>query len=420
MNMKRTNLRRPFHIAALACLWALIGIWQATDTQAQNTVFTYQGRVTDNGTNFTGAGQFEFALVYQTNLSRQATGEFTDILGGTILGIQLDDGGNGYFTPPLVTISGGGGSGATATATVSGGMVTALNLTAGGSGYFSETFLTIAPPSPILTNATLWNNDGTTGGMPAAAVPVGVTNGLFTVVLGDTNLPNMTAIPAGFFAQPNLLLQIWFNDGVNGFAALSPAQLLTPTPYAVSASNLSGTLPTSQLTGTFSGNGSGLSSLQSSSLSGAIPTGLLTSVPAGNLTGTIPATTLGVTNSFTATIGDGTHNFTMSTQSGYYAEVGNLVYVEIFLKWTGKGSATAASSVEIGLPFTVVSARAPFTIGFFQGLTFTSEVTAGANQGAANLLLYSPSNTGGGATNLTVSSCAIMGELQLSGWYRRE
>jgi len=34
---------------------------------AQNTVFTYQGRVLDNGTNFTGIGQFKFALVKKYN-----------------------------------------------------------------------------------------------------------------------------------------------------------------------------------------------------------------------------------------------------------------------------------------------------------------------------------------------------------------
>ena len=87
-----------------------------------------------------------------------------------------------------------------------------------------------------------------------------MANGLFTVALGDTNLPNMTAIGASLFAQPNLLLQIWFNDGVNGFAALSPAQKLTLAPiatFANSASNLLGALPTSQLIGAFSGNGSG-------------------------------------------------------------------------------------------------------------------------------------------------------------------
>src|ERR1035437_9826184 len=42
-------------------------------THAQGTAFTYQGRVLDNGTNFTGTGQFQFALVTSTNFNHQAT-----------------------------------------------------------------------------------------------------------------------------------------------------------------------------------------------------------------------------------------------------------------------------------------------------------------------------------------------------------
>jgi hypothetical protein len=88
-----------------------------------------------------------------------------------------------------------------------------------------------------------WSNDGTSvdGSEPSAAVSVAVNNGLFTVVLGDTSQPNMAAIEAGLFNQPNLQLRIWFSDGANGFAALSPAQPLTPAPYAIfanAASNL--------------------------------------------------------------------------------------------------------------------------------------------------------------------------------------
>src|SRR2546423_7399333 len=87
---------------------------------AQNTVFTYQGRVLDNGTNFTGVGQFKFALVTSTNSSRQATAT-ASVNGGFVTGYNLIDGGSGYSSTPAVTVSAGGGSGATATASVSGG-----------------------------------------------------------------------------------------------------------------------------------------------------------------------------------------------------------------------------------------------------------------------------------------------------------
>ncbi|MGP8240133.1 MAG: tail fiber domain-containing protein [Limisphaerales bacterium] len=65
---------------------------------------------------------------------------------------------------------------------------------------------------------------------------------------------------------------------------------LTPAPTAVfadTANNLLGTLPTSQLSGVFSGDGSGLTSVPAASLTGSVPAAVLTSVPAASLTGTI-------------------------------------------------------------------------------------------------------------------------------------
>jgi len=102
----------------------------------QSSVFTYQGRVTDNGTNFNGSGQFEFALVTSTNLGSQATAIATNT-SGFITGIGVVNPGDGYTTVPTVTISGGGGSGATATATVSGGRITGIAVNTAGSGYTS-------------------------------------------------------------------------------------------------------------------------------------------------------------------------------------------------------------------------------------------------------------------------------------------
>ena len=48
--------------------------------------------------------------------------------------------------PPAVTISGGGGSGATAIATMENGVVTRITIQNPGSGYTSVPVLTIAPP----------------------------------------------------------------------------------------------------------------------------------------------------------------------------------------------------------------------------------------------------------------------------------
>jgi hypothetical protein len=225
----------------------------------QGTAFTYQGLVTDNGTNFNGTGQFQFALVTSTN-GRQATAtaNMSGVSPNEFVGsITLSIGGSGYTSAPIVTISGGGSSSeATAQANISGGVVTSITLLTPGSGYTSTPTVTVAPPAPVYT--TRWSNDGTSvnGSEPSGAVNVVVSQGLFTTVLGNTALANMTAIPEGVLSgATNLQLMIWFNDGASGFAMLSPVQSLTATPYAdqsinaTTASNLLGTLPVAQLSG---------------------------------------------------------------------------------------------------------------------------------------------------------------------------
>jgi hypothetical protein len=235
-------MKTKFHSLSIVLALLALSTISLSTAHAQNTVFTYQGRVTDNGTNFTGAGQLQFALVTSTNTSRTATATANAPSGGYITGYTVTAGGNGYVTAPIVTVSGGGGSGAAATATISGGMVTGISVSnPGNGGYTSAPTVTIAPPPANILYTTYWSNDGTSsaGSEPSAVVSVPVTNGLFTVVLGDTTVANMAAISAALFNQPNLQLRIWFNDGVNGFASISPAQSLTPAPYAVFANTAS-------------------------------------------------------------------------------------------------------------------------------------------------------------------------------------
>jgi len=57
--------------------------------------------------------------------------------GGAITAINVTNGGSGYTSAPTVTIAGGRGSGATATATVSGGAVTGVTIVSGGTNYDS-------------------------------------------------------------------------------------------------------------------------------------------------------------------------------------------------------------------------------------------------------------------------------------------
>jgi hyaluronate lyase len=59
-------------------------------------------------------------------------------------GIKVVNGGSGYTTPPTVQITGGGGTGAIATATVSAGKVTAITLTSAGTGYTTTPTITLS------------------------------------------------------------------------------------------------------------------------------------------------------------------------------------------------------------------------------------------------------------------------------------
>ncbi|HTR43420.1 MAG TPA: tail fiber domain-containing protein, partial [Pseudomonadales bacterium] len=281
---------------------------------AQNAVVTYQGSVQDSGTNFTGTGQFQFALVTSSNANLTATATAAAPVSGFITTISVTFGGNGYVTAPAVAIFGGGGSNATATASISSGVVTAVTINSGGNGagYTNAPNVVIAPPPPALAYTTYWSNDGTSvaGSEPSASIGAGVTNGLFMVGLGDTTILNMAAINAALFRQPNLQLQIWFNDGVNGFAALSPVQNLTASPYAAfanNASNLLGSVPATQISGmvpnstlptnavfsgpvtatSFSGSGTNLTSLNASSLvTGIVPLTCLSGITSNQLDAT--------------------------------------------------------------------------------------------------------------------------------------
>ena len=117
-----------------------------------------------------------------------------------------------------------------------------------------------------------------------------VTNGLFTATPDfGTNFPG---------ASRWLEIAVRTNGGAV-FSTLAPRQPITPTPYAITASSLSGTLPAAQLGGnypstviftnpanSFAGNGTGLTNVNAATVNGLTATNFWQS--AGN-SGTSPA-----------------------------------------------------------------------------------------------------------------------------------
>ena len=70
-----------------------------------------------------------------------ATGSVT--VNGSIIEIAVDSGGSGYTSSPLISIVGGSGSGASATAIVTKGVVSSVLVNNGGSGYTSQPSITV-------------------------------------------------------------------------------------------------------------------------------------------------------------------------------------------------------------------------------------------------------------------------------------
>jgi hypothetical protein len=112
-------------------------------------------------------------------------------------------------------------------------------LTAGGASFSGVGQFKFALVSGS-GGSTLWSNDGSSSGgaEPSQAVAVAVAQGLFSIFLGDTSLSNMSPVSWSVFTNGDARLRIWFNDGTNGFARLSPDQRLGAVAYAMMAANL--------------------------------------------------------------------------------------------------------------------------------------------------------------------------------------
>jgi hypothetical protein len=102
-----------------------------------------------------------------------------------------------------------------------------------GDGYFKFAVVDAAGTT------TYWSNDGssTGGSEPTAAVQLTVSEGLFSVLLGDTTLGGMTqALAAGVFSQPDRYLRVWFSENTGGpFSQLTPDTRVAAVPYALQA-----------------------------------------------------------------------------------------------------------------------------------------------------------------------------------------
>jgi hypothetical protein len=100
-----------------------------------------------------------------------------------------------------------------------------------GTGYFKFAIVNA-------TNVTYWSNDSTsTGGSePTTAVQLTVSDGLFSVLLGDTTLSGMTQpLTSDVFNQSIRYLRVWFSSDNATFNKLLPDTRIAAVPYALQA-----------------------------------------------------------------------------------------------------------------------------------------------------------------------------------------
>ena len=90
-----------------------------------------------------------------------------------------------------------------------------------------------------LGTTTYWSNDGTSvgGNPPTGVVTLAVSGGMYSVLLGNAAIPQMTVVPPTAFNHPDVRLRVWFSDGMSGFQLMTPDQRIAAVGYAMMATN---------------------------------------------------------------------------------------------------------------------------------------------------------------------------------------
>lgn len=140
---------------------------------------------------------------------------------GQIDKINITSGGSGYTSVPKIVITGGGGSGATANATVTNGVVTAITITSGGSGYTSDPAIAIVSGSGAVISPTIGGggsiisiqvqNSGSgytaapTVTLSAPTLPGGVTaTAVASISNGNVTAITITNAGSGYASNPTV------------------------------------------------------------------------------------------------------------------------------------------------------------------------------------------------------------------------
>ena len=165
--IKFVEAERPFYQLGKGYVW-----------ECQCELFEYSDEKIDTGVAEIDAIETAFANSIKLVMDAGGSGDFTvgeeivgdlylasataAITGDAVSSFTITDGGEHYKSalPPTVTITGGGGSGATGTAVVSStGIVTGITVSSGGTGYTSAPTVTIDySPKDSRAEVKSWNS----------------------------------------------------------------------------------------------------------------------------------------------------------------------------------------------------------------------------------------------------------------------
>ena len=214
-----------------------------------------------------------------------------------INGITLNNGGSAYNnTATQVKIIGGGGSGAVATATVSGGAITGINVINPGIGYTGPPAITIT--SGVTNTASLVGGTGFVdvntqivvsggGGSGAVIIPT-VASGIITALV-------VTSYGTGYSTAPTITI----TSGITGTTSIVGGSGYTNGIYPLGISGGGG----SGCIGVFTISGGVLSSISIGNAGSGYTSAPTLSFPGAGGTGASATATLGTGASATAVIG---------------------------------------------------------------------------------------------------------------------
>ncbi|MHB8859078.1 MAG: cupredoxin domain-containing protein [Thermoleophilia bacterium] len=187
---------------------------------------------------------------------------FNGPLYDSINSFTVNNGGSGYSATPSVEITGGGGTGAYATATVAGGAITGVTIVDPGSGYTSAPDVMLVDPTgsgasvtASLASAIKVTNSGSGYSSPPA---VSITGGdgsgataTSTIDIGGVTWISLTNAGHGYVTAPNVIISA---PGGGGTTATATATISSGIVTGITITNR-GSGYTSAPTVSFSGGG---------------------------------------------------------------------------------------------------------------------------------------------------------------------